>query len=158
MWLIVQIAAGIVLAYILIRNGALVWRYSIGLLALFTAAAVLVFAGAFANEALASYGGFSGTAAKAFKLVGWAVAAVIYVLCLLAEGWAVQSIANRLFRREVVRGLGTFVAGFANFFLTGFALQGFDLSSNGPILGPIDDYSRSLGLERFPYRRCLAYR
>lgn len=146
MWLTIQIAAGIVLAYVVIRNGSAVWRYSLGLMVLTAMIAAVIVVGSFANDAAEQFGGLSGIAAKAARFVGLIMVAGIYVMGMFGEGYAVKVIFNRVFHRQWIPSeTMLFMLGVGNFMFSGLAIQGFDLTNEGPILGPIDDYSRAHG-------------
>lgn len=146
MWLTIQIAAGIILAYVIIRHGAAVWKYSLGLVMVGAIFAAIILVGSFASQAVEGYGGLGEIATKGLHILGVMIAIGIYVTGLFGEGYAIRVIFNRVFHRQWSPSETTqFFAGAGNFMFTGLALQGFDLTENGPIMGPIDAYGRAHG-------------
>ena len=145
MWLAIQIAAGIVLAYVIIRNGLQVWRYSVGLLAILAILAVYLFIGTTAFQAVESYGGFGTVAAKVLHYAGLFAGIIAFFAAIYVEGFALKTITNRLFNRDWQPKNALWYLGGLNFFFTMLALSGFSLTNEGPILGPLDQYGRANG-------------
>lgn len=147
MWLTLQVAAGIVLAYVIIRNGAAVWRFSIGAL-IVVGIAIGVFAlASIANEATADYGGIGAVILDILKFVGGFLALIGFPLVVYATGCAISYIIFNLTKGKWPQDKWTLFLGFFNFGLTGLTLQGFTLTSSGPIFEATNAYGRAHGLE-----------
>ena len=146
MWLSIQIAAGIVLAYVIIKNGAAVWRFSLGLVITVAVAAALLALGVFAEDAAADYGGIGAVFYKGVELVGMLLGAMLFIGCVFGEGYSIAIIVQNTIKRNWHSDNRYFFMGVANFFVAGLALQGFNIFDEGPIVRATNAFGRAHGL------------
>lgn len=146
MWLTIQIAAGIVLAYVIIRNGAAVWRFSISALIVVIIAVAAFTLASFANQATAEHGGLVGVFVKLVTGAGFLLGLVAFITCIFWSGLSISSVISHFTKGKWPEDKWTLFLGIVNFMLTGFALQGFSLASNGPIFKATDSFGRAHGL------------
>lgn len=141
MWLILQIAAGIVLAYVIIKNGAAVWRFSVGALILTGISVGVIALGSMASDAA----GNSGVFAKVAEIVGMLVFAIILIISLLVAGSSIRRIGQRISQLKFLSKIEAIWLGMANLNLVILILAIFQFGIGIDLLQPLNRVSRAQG-------------
>jgi len=146
MWLTLQIAAGIVLAYVIIKNGASVWRWSLAAISVLAIAVAVFFLAYSANEAAAEQGGLIGILRTLLGIIAMLIFGITLLAAMTASGWSLMKIFGRMLKRDFSGEKRVFFLGMGNFFFTMLALQGFDMTDSGPIFRATNAFGRAHGL------------
>lgn len=146
MWLTIQIAAGIVLAYVIIRNGAAVWPYSLGALAIAAIVGTIMIAAAFAQDTAQQYGGVGAILATSLRYAGIVLAVLTYIMGLVFTGFSLGELYKRVSGREIKFETALLFFAVFNFFLSMLALQGFNLFDEGPVMRELRRIGNAYGL------------
>lgn len=142
MWLVLQIAGGIVLAYVIIANGAAIWRYSKAAMVTLVGVAALIAIGLALTEAVA-YAGETGLIVKILRGIGTVVIAIVALAAMFVAAWSLSQLLKRAFFRSWTPKDGQIIALMMFNFLFATAVISFPPMSEW--IKPIDQYSRSIG-------------